>query len=56
MHRKVTSNGITDRRKRENKTKRKDKRKRKTSHEKMSVHSIFRDLDNLFTQFRVAEF
>jgi hypothetical protein len=33
------------------KQKEKTKEKEKTRHEKMSVHSIFRVLDNLFTQF-----
>ena len=38
------------------KQKEKTKEKEKTRHERMSVNSIFRVLDNLFTPFRVAEF
>ena len=36
--------------------KKKKQKKKKKQDTKMSVNSIFRVLDNLFTQFRVAEF
>ena len=36
--------------------KKKKQKKKKKQDTKMSVHSILRVLDNLFTQFRAAEF